>query len=134
MHYDIDAIRRRMATVRNELDEEVDSIPASVKALTSWRNIVRAYPWECMSAALLFGYVLVLPRRTLQILPPDAETWERSAAAQRSAARASGSQKSWVAQGLGLVGSLALRGVVTYASREIAKRFVDRPADMGEPP
>ncbi|HEU0069216.1 MAG TPA: hypothetical protein VFQ26_08165 [Nitrospiraceae bacterium] len=132
-----DEIRRRMAAVRSELDEEVESIPASVKALTSWRNIVRAYPWECVATAAFFGYVLVLPRRTLKVIPPEAEAWVRSAAANKSSESARRSRPSWAVQGLSWLGHLAMRSATAYASREIARLVADRtdkPDHMGVSP
>ena len=131
-----DEIRRRMAAVRCELNEEVDSIPASVKALTSWRNIVRAYPWECVATAAFFGYVLVLPRRTLNVIPPEAEAWVRSAAANGSGSGHK-SRPGWAAQGLSWLGGLALRSAAAYASGKIANLVADRtnhPDHMGVSP
>lgn len=133
-HQNADEIRRRMAAVRRELTEEVDSIPASVKALTSWRNIVRAYPWECVATAVFFGYVLVLPRRTLKVISPEAETWVRSAAANESAHK---SGPSWTAQSLSWLGNLAIRSATAYASGKIARLVADRtdnPDHMGVSP
>lgn len=125
-----DEIRHRMAAVRDELNEEVESIPASVKALTNWRNLVRAYPWECVSAAAIFGYVLVLPRRTLKA--SDAEAWLQSTATKNGHPVAiRGSRRSWTTQGLTWLGNLAFRSAAAYASREIVRFVADRAENAG---
>jgi len=58
----IDDIRRQMAQIRRELHEDIQGVVAGAEAVTDWRRYVRLYPWPCVAAAFVLGY-LVVPRR-----------------------------------------------------------------------
>lgn len=70
-------IRRSMAYVRHELDDEVDEIRESANTLADWHYYIKNYPWACLGAAAAIGY-LVVPRK-LVIERPDPETLEKLA-------------------------------------------------------
>ena len=70
-------IRRSMAYVRHELDEEASDIRESAQTLSDWHYYIKNYPWACVGAAAVIGY-LVVPRK-LVIERPDPETLEKLA-------------------------------------------------------
>ncbi len=70
-------IRRSMAYVRHELDDEVDEIRESAHTLADWHYYIKNYPWACIGAAAAIGY-MVVPRK-LVIERPDPETLEKLA-------------------------------------------------------
>ena len=70
-------IQRRMASIRRELDEEVDTVVQQARELADWRNFVKTYPWLTMAGAVALGY-LVVPQR-LNVMSPDAATLEKLA-------------------------------------------------------
>lgn len=57
-----DNIRRKMNSVRYELDEEVQQVKQSAHQLTDWRYYVRKHPWACLGVATAIGF-LVVPRK-----------------------------------------------------------------------
>jgi hypothetical protein len=72
-------IQQQMRQVRRELGEDVQEIVDSARTMTDWRHYVRTYPWVCLGAAAVVGF-LVVPSRP-QVMRPDAATlkeWARS--------------------------------------------------------
>jgi hypothetical protein len=70
-------IRRTMACIRRELDEDVGEVEQSARTLLNWRYYTQNYPWACVAAATAIGY-LVVPRK-LEIHSPDPKTLEKLA-------------------------------------------------------
>jgi hypothetical protein len=70
-------IRRTMARIRRELDEDVGEVEQSARTLLNWRYYTQNYPWACVAAAGAIGY-LVVPRK-LEIHSPDPKTLEKLA-------------------------------------------------------
>lgn len=63
-------IQRQMRRVRTELGDDVQDLMASAKVMTDWHSYVRAYPWLCVGAAAVAGY-LIVPGKT-RFSQPDA--------------------------------------------------------------
>ena len=62
------AILKRMADVRYDLDEDVQEMVEGARDMGEWRSYVRAYPLWCLGGALALGY-LVVPRRNQAAVP-----------------------------------------------------------------
>lgn len=67
-----DDIQRQMREVRAELRDNVQDLVTSAQKMGDWTNYVRAYPWLCVGAAAVVGY-MVIPSRPL-VIHPDPET------------------------------------------------------------
>jgi hypothetical protein len=65
-------IRRRMAQIRSDLDEDVEQIVENAKVMADWRHYWRSYPWACLGLAAAVGY-LIVPSK-LHLIRPDVET------------------------------------------------------------
>lgn len=56
---DVDEIRRKMATIRRELHEDVKGVVATAEAATDWKQYLTAYPWASLGVAFAFGFWIV---------------------------------------------------------------------------
>lgn len=65
-------IRQRMAALRTELEEDVQGVSDSARAMSDWRFYVRRFPFAAAGLAAAAGFLLV-PKRS-QVIVPDAET------------------------------------------------------------
>jgi hypothetical protein len=72
-----------MSVLRGELVTDLAGIVASARPLGEWRYYVRRFPWPCLSAAALAGFLLV-PRR-LEVITPDPDSLLHLAAEDRVA-------------------------------------------------
>jgi hypothetical protein len=70
-----DEIQRQMRRVRAELGDDVQDLVASAQVMADWHSYVRAYPWLCVGAAAVAGY-LIVPART-RFAQPDAATLQK---------------------------------------------------------
>lgn len=70
-------IRKTMAVIRRELDDDLDHVEQSARTLMDWRYYIKNYPWACVGVAAAIGY-FVIPRR-LEINSPDPKTLEKLA-------------------------------------------------------
>lgn len=70
-------IRRSMAFIRRELDEDVAEVEQSARTLLNWKFYLQNYPWASVAVAAAVGY-LVVPRK-LEIHSPDPKTLEKLA-------------------------------------------------------
>lgn len=58
----------RMATLRRELDSDVEHVAESARAMTDWTFYVRRFPWVAVGVAAVAGYLLV-PRKKTNVAP-----------------------------------------------------------------
>ena len=58
----------RMATLRRELDSDVEHVADSARAMTDWTFYVRRFPWAAVGVAAVAGYLLV-PRKKTNVAP-----------------------------------------------------------------
>jgi hypothetical protein len=58
----------RMATLRRELDSDVEHVAESARAMTDWTFYVRRFPWAAVGVAAVAGYLLV-PRKKTNVAP-----------------------------------------------------------------
>lgn len=78
---DAEDIRRQMARIRRELDEDVESVVEQARELADWRNFVKRHPLLTVAGAVAIGF-LVVPNR-LNVMSPDSRTLEKLAKRNR---------------------------------------------------
>ncbi len=66
-----EAIRRRMAELRQKLVNDVNQVSRGARELASPMHYVRRYPWFVVAGAAAVGYLLIPKKR--QAVTPDAE-------------------------------------------------------------
>src|SRR3972149_4404967 len=62
----------RMAALRRELDNDVEHVAESARAMTDWTYYVRRFPWAAVGVAAVVGYPL-LPRQQTTRTPTAAQ-------------------------------------------------------------
>lgn len=110
------AIRQRMEEVRCDLDEDVQEIVESARDMGDWRSYVRSYPWACLGAAAVAGYLLV-PRRPWETLARLANQGRVLASSPLPRQDSTGGLL------LSLVSNLVIRGVSSYALQQVGGLF-----------
>ena len=60
---EIDQIRQSMAKIRRDLHADVQGVVVGAAEATSWRYLVKTYPWPSVAASLAIGYLIVPKRR-----------------------------------------------------------------------
>jgi hypothetical protein len=115
-------ICRKMADVREVLDEDVKSIAQSAKVMSDWTYYVKQYPWASVGIAATLGY-LVVPNKTF-ITTPSADQLEKLARRNKLVVKADPepqAQKGIVGAVFSLVASMAVRGVMAYLGQQVGK-------------
>ena len=102
-------IQRQMQQVRTDLRANVHELVESAREMTVWQRYVQSYPWTCLGAAALVGY-LVIPSRS-RIIKPDASQMAELVNAQL--AQANGHARS------GGIVSSAVSGLAGMAARSL---------------
>ena len=120
------AILKRMADVRYDLDEDVQEMVEGARDMGEWRSYVRAYPWWCLGGALALGY-LVVPHRN-QAAVPAAQNSAPVASQSRPATTISPLIGQTIGMFLAIAGNLTMRAVITYASQQADKLFAAKAA------
>ena len=110
------AIRQRMEEVRCDLDEDVQEIVEGARDMGDWRSYVRRYPWVCLGAAAVAGY-LIVPRRPWETLAGLANRGRLLASSQLPRQGSTGGLL------LSLVSNLVMRGVSSYALQQAGRLF-----------
>ena len=110
-------ILQRMEKVRCELDEDVQEIVEGARVMGEWRYYVRTYPWICLGAACVAGYLTVpwvsaLTKASRGLVTPNAPP--------------KGGVRGALVQ---FVGNLVLRGVLSYAGQQAGKLFTPQAAE-----
>lgn len=117
-------IRRRMAVIRRDLDENVNGIVENVNEMTQLQYYMRNYPWLLLGGAAALGY-WAIPKQ-YQIHSPDPETLEKLAKRNRLVIshKAEPQQRGGVVGGLfSMLSTMALRGAMAYAGAKIGDLF-----------
>jgi hypothetical protein len=121
---EVEQVRRQMARIRCELDENVEQVVESARQMTDWRYYVRAYPWASVGVAFLAGY-FVVPRR-VEIVRPDADEIYKLAKKNRIVVQDKTNAYQKADRGMGgailhFVGNLATRTLLAYVGQELGK-------------
>ena len=117
-----DAIRRQMASIRRELDEDVGAVVEQAKELTDWRNFVKRHPFLSVTAVAAIGY-LVVPQR-LNVISPSAEALEKLAKKNRLVVKPKTDdrrQASVASPIVNLVVGAIFRSALTMAGEQVGK-------------
>jgi hypothetical protein len=115
---EIAEIQSRMAQVRHDMHQEVQSAVKGAQLLTDWRSMVRNYPWLSLSVAALGGFAIVPRRRhthpgSITSLTDRPELVAPTAAAPVQTKRRAG--WSLVGTALSLLTPVAVRAAQNYA-------------------
>ena len=138
---DVEALRREMATVRSNLDENVHELTenarqlaADARNLADWRYYVKTAPWGAVGAAAALGYFIV-PRR-IQIVQPDAD--EIAKLAKRHQIVVEHKAKAEAKQGgpaqlvMTMLANAMLRAVTAYVSQQAGKVLGQQTAEKSQ--
>lgn len=115
-------LRREMQTVRQGLDNDAEHVAASARRLRDWRYYVHAYPWACIGACAVVGY-LVIPKKTNVITPrlKDLEQLaKKNELVVKRAANVS-SSRSLGRTAAVFIGNALLRAGLSYLGRRVGK-------------
>lgn len=128
-------ILRQMALIRGNLHHNAEELAENARAMTDWRYYMRSYPWACVGAAVVLGY-LVVPNR-LHVMSPDVDTLLKLAKKNRLLVKPEPEPQK---RG-GLVGPLftfaantLVRGLISYAGQQMGKAAGYQAAEATEEP
>jgi len=121
---EVEQVRRQMARIRCELDENVEDVVVSAKQMTDWRFYVKAYPWATVALAFVAGY-FVVPRR-VEIVRPDADEIAKLAKKNRIVVQDKTSAVQKADRGVGgailnFVANMAMRTIMAYVGQQVGK-------------
>lgn len=128
-------IQRRMARIRRELDEEVETAVQQAKDLTDWKNSIRAYPWLAVGAAAALGY-LAVPNRAF-VMSPDVQTPEKLSRKQKLVVepKAELQKKSSISSAiLTVMASVAVKSFVAMATQHVNRILTAPPSEPRQHP
>jgi len=132
MSEDANRIQLEMKRVRGELHREFNDVVDSAGEAVNWRVYTRRYPWACVGAAALLGY-LAVPRR-LEVVRPDAESLRKLAERREVAIQACPTpQPRRGAAGalFHVLANAAVRGAVSYLGQQLAAHRGPLPGENG---
>ena len=115
-----DQICSDMKLLRREIAEDMDDVAESTRELTDWKVYVKRYPWVCIGAAALVGFVAV-PKR-VEIQSPDVATLQKLA--KKNQLVVNQDAKAQAKTGLSgtvltLLANAAIRGAIAYAGQNL---------------
>ena len=61
-----DTVKGRMQGIRCEIDQDLEDVSASARSMVDWKHYVKTYPWVCLGAAAVLGF-LIVPKRAAAI-------------------------------------------------------------------
>ena len=75
-----------MQRIRCEIDQDLQDVSASAHSMVNWKHYVKTYPWVCLGAAAVLGF-LIVPKRSRgdqrRLARPDRSGRDRSSGRQR---------------------------------------------------
>ncbi|WZP00472.1 hypothetical protein EP7_002116 [Isosphaeraceae bacterium EP7] len=120
---EIDEIRKRMASIRREMHENVKGVVQNAEEVTDWRRYVRSSPLLALGGAFVVGY-LIVPRKQAAVLAPQVIATPQGVtgpgpqqffAAAEPAAKKSSIARTLFGAAFGLVSPIAIRAAQGYA-------------------
>jgi hypothetical protein len=117
---DAESLQRSMKAVSHDLEEDFHGISEGFRELGVWRSYVETYPWCCLGAAAMVGYLVVPKRqksRTSEMSCPTQESQlERLPATSNSP-----SHQTLREVTINALGDAAMRGVATYIGIRVGR-------------
>lgn len=113
-------ICRRMASIRDDLDRDLDGMMHEARTLSSWRYYLNRYPLVGVAASIVVGYAVV-PRR-VEVNAPDAKSLEKLAKKHRLVVQTKPDRepKGGVVGGaFNFLFGLATRGAMAYLGHQL---------------
>ncbi|TWU27680.1 hypothetical protein [Bythopirellula polymerisocia] len=122
---DPEEIQRRMKTLRNSLDFDVERVASSVRAKTDWRYLVSSHPWLTLGAATAVGY-LAVPRRVEKVVS-DVDMLRQLAKEGKIMLAPQGitnpKSESWANKLFAVALAMGSRAAVSYATNFLSQAF-----------
>ena len=129
-------IRDRMASIRDDIDDDMDGIVQGAKSLVDWREHVRSNPAIAAGLAALVGYIVV-PKKQ-RMVQADPSELAKMMKANKIVVSPGGNVKPKSSLISGLVGTLlatVVRSAATQAGLQLtAKVSGIEPTDPAAPP
>lgn len=119
-----------MATIRRDMQDNVDDIVENAKELADWRRYVRSAPWVAMGAAAAIGF-LAVPKK-LKVMSPDPDTLADLAKDNRLVVehKPEAAARSGVAHSaFTMLSSMVLRATMAYAGQKLGRIFGEQAAE-----
>lgn len=121
---DAEMLQRRMNSVRHELDDNFQEITGRVREFGVWQSYVRNYPWICLGAAAVLGYVII-PRKPKSeasgiSLPTREALFEGPSSVSNS-----NSYPSVREVALNFLATAIMRGASDYIGKRVGKALED---------
>lgn len=113
-------LRRRMATLRRRLDDDVSQVTTNASRLLEWRHYVSQYPWVTLGAVALAAYWVIPGRRTPQKVVLDRTSIDeliKRGGVQFETPQKTKEKAGWISAGVSLLATLALRGATAYLTQ-----------------
>lgn len=114
-----DAVRARMQGIRCDIDQDLEDVSASAHSMVDWKHYVETYPWVCLGAAAVLGY-LIVPKRSPTTAAGQAVPTE-PAKSDRPAAKAESAMPGWVNALVVAVAGIAVREAIAYLGQNAGK-------------
>lgn len=108
-----DTVGARMQGVRCDIDQDLEDVSASARSMVDWKHYVTAYPWVCLGAAAVLGFLIVPKRSTAT--NADAATPTEPAKTSQPAVNSAPTAAHGLAEALVVaVVSIAVREAIAY--------------------
>ena len=134
-----DTVRARMQGIRCDIDQDLQDVSASAHSLVDWKHYVQTYPWVCVGAAAVLGF-LIVPKRSAaaDVAAPTAPAKNGHPVADATPAVATSALpvalptavRGMVDAFVGAIAGIAVREVVTYLGQN-AERLLGMTKDPG---
>lgn len=119
----VEAIRRQMQTVRNELHADIEGVVDTAKELSDWKHYMRTYPWACLGAAAAVGFVLV-PQRVNIVRPSSDQIAALARKHQLVVEPADTDPKvsGWKGKLVTFASNMVMRAAISYVGQQFGKK------------
>ena len=133
---DASNIRDRMASIRDDIDQDMDGIVEGARSLVDWREHVRSNPLIAAGLTALIGYAVVPKKQS--VIQADPAQLSKMLKANKVIVSPGGNVKPKSSMMGGLIGTLlatAVRAAAVQAGQQLtAKVSGIQPSDPAAPP
>lgn len=121
---DAEMLQRRMNSVRHELDDNFQEITGRVREFGVWQSYVRSYPWVCLGAAAILGYLMIPRKQKPQVSGISLPAREALFGGLPSVSN-SNSHPSVREVAVNFLATAMMRGASDYISKRVGKALED---------